>query len=428
MRIAFRRRHAGSASRTPAPAAMCILAAVLLAPATPAAVRFVDDLNDGRRGTGTRDDPFRDLQTAIDNAADGDVLRIAPGVYSAEAESFVDSLCGNCEEHRTPVPATRGFAVIGKGIQLVGAGPSATTLKTNAGYGLYFKNSIGSLVTAVRITGGRRDTSEMATDAGVVARRSRVTISGVEITDNTDRPEGVVVGIAGVVGREGAELIVTGNEISNNGWDGIALYRGAVALVADNTISVGRGAGIGITWDAAATILRNDVSGYWKGIGTFGSSRAVVRNNAVHDNLGWGVIATGTSFLEASHNTIVRNGNCGFAVWSGSATGLATGNIIVANGWREEWVSPCVGVWVQEPGPGFALTHNDVWGNTAGDYEGIENLTGRDGNVSFDPLLADSLDFSLREDSPAFDAGNPLFTDPDGGPPDLGITGGPGAR
>jgi hypothetical protein len=75
-----------------------------------------------------------------------------------------------------------------------------------------------------------------------------------------------------------------------------------------------------------------------------------------------------------------------------------------------------------------AITHNDVWRNVAGDYRDMGDLTGVDGNVSFDPLFADSLDFRLRQGSPAVDAGNPLFTDPDGGPSDLGITGGPSAR
>lgn len=404
------------------------LAAALAAGAAQAATIYVDDLADGAVGTGTEADPFRDLQTAIDAAAEGDVLAVLAGVYEAEPVAYVEQLCGNCEEHRTEVHATRGFLVAGKALHIVGSGPGATTLVTNAGYGLLFEGSAGSYVTGLTITGGRRDVDGMATDAGVVVRESAVTLKGIEIVDNTDRPEEVVVGIGGVMGREGAEIFILENTIRNNGWDGVALYRGATAFIADNVIAGGRGAGIGITWDAAAIVLRNRISGYWKGIGTFGSSRAVVRNNAVFDNLGWGVIATGTSFMEAANNVITRNGNCGFALWSDEAIVRFTNNIVAENGWRDEWVCPQVGVWLHGDASNLSFTHNDVWGNTAGDYRDIEDLSGIDGNASFDPLFADSLDFHLGPGSPAIDAGSAIFTDPDGGPSDLGIHGGPAAK
>jgi hypothetical protein len=404
------------------------LAAALAAGVAQAGTLYVDDVGDGAAGVGTAADPFRDLQSAIETAADGDLLILMPGVYEAAPVEYLERLCGNCEEHRTGVSATRGFLVADKALHLIGSGPGATTLVTNAGYGLLFERSPGSYVTGLTITGGRRDLDGMATDAGVVVRESAVTLRDIEIVDNTDRPEEVVVGIGGVMGREGAEIFIVGNTIRNNGWDGVALYRGAVAFIADNEIADGRGAGIGITWDAAAIVLRNRISGYWKGIGTFGSSRAVVRNNAVFDNLGWGVIATGTSFMEAANNVISRNGNCGFALWSDEAIVRFTNNIVVANGWRDEWVCPQVGVWLNGDPSNLSFTYNDVWGNEAGEYREIEDLSGIDGNASFDPLFADSLDFHLLPGSPAIDAGDPIFTDPDGGPSDLGIYGGPAAR
>jgi len=217
---------------------IAILVALLLAAsASRGATVFVDDVGDGARGTGTGDDPYRDLQVAIDAAADGDVITILPGTYAASPVAFVEPLCGNCEEHRTDVEATRGFLVEGKSLHLVGSGPDETVLETNAGYGLLFDGSPRSYVSALRITGGKRDLDGMATDAGVVVRRSGVTLTGIEIVDNTHRPEEVVVGIGGVMGREGAAIFVTDCRIANNGWDGVALYRGAVAFIADNEIS-----------------------------------------------------------------------------------------------------------------------------------------------------------------------------------------------
>ncbi len=389
---------------------------------------FVDDLDDGAFGTGSLDDPYRSLQFAIDHAVDGDVLRLAPGTYTAEPGVFVESLCGNCEEHRTDVEVTLGFVIKGLALHLIGSGAGETVLETNAGYGVYFEDSRGSTVAGLTITGGKRDPDGAATDAGVVARRSTVTLTGLEIADNTDRVDDVVVGIGGVMGREGAELFIIGNTIRNNGWDGIALYRGATAFIADNDISEGRGAGVGITWDATATVLRNRVSRYWKGIGSFGSSRVVVRNNAVFDNLGWGIIATGISYMEAANNVVARNGNCGFALWSDEATGIFTNNIVTSNGWRDEWVCPQVGVWMNGLSESIEISYNNVWDNVAGDYRDMDELTGAGGNISLDPAFVDSLDFHLSPESPCLDAGNPIFTDPAGGPSDMGIHGGPAAR
>lgn len=413
----MRIKHAGAAAAA--------LTAMLAAFPAFAATAFVDDIGDGRAGDGSVESPYRSLESAIEQASDGDLLLILPGTYAASPTAFVESLCGNCEEHRTDVEATYGFRVAGKALHLKGSGTGATVLETNAGYGVYFEDSAGSVVESLTVTGGRRDADGMATDAGIVARRSVVTVRDCEISGNSHRLEDVVVGIGGVMGREGAELVVRGNVIRDNGWDGVALYRGAAAVIADNEISDGRGAGVGITWDAVATVLRNRVSGYWKGIGSFGSSRVVARNNAVFDNLGWGIVITGTSFMEASNNVITRNGNCGFALWSNEAAGVFTNNIVVGNGWRDEWVCPQVGVWMNGDASTIEISYNDVWGNAAGDYEEMDVPADSLGNLSADPAFVDSLDFRLLPDSPCRDAGNPVFTDTDGGPSDIGIQGGP---
>jgi len=389
---------------------------------------FVDDLDDVQRGSGATDNPFRDLQLAFDSASDGDTIFIRAGTYGATPSTYIEDLCGNCQEHKTRVEASRGFLIKDKALTIIGSGQDSTILVTKAGYGVLFENSRGSLITKLTITGGKRDLDGMATDAGIVAKYSTVTVKQVRIADNTDRPEDVVVGIGGVFGRENSELFIIGNEIINNGWDGVALYRGATAYIADNVIDKGRGAGIGITWDAVATVYRNRISDYWKGIGTFGNSRAVVRNNAVFENLGWGIIATGTSYMEASNNVIARNGNCGFAVWSDEAHGRAVNNIIVENGWRKEWVCPCVGVWMNGDSLKFPIMFNDVWCNVDGQYRDMSDLTGRYGNVSIDPQFLGPSDFRLPEDSPLIDNGDTLLTDPDGTPSDIGLFGGPASR
>ncbi len=393
-----------------------------------AATWYVDDLGDGRTGSGSEANPFRDLQYAIDFTKDGDEIFIKPGTYEAHPDSYPEDLCGNCETHKTYVKASRGFWIKDKALDLRGSGSDSTVLITKAGYGVLFDHSRGSVITDLRITGGVRDPDGNATDAGVVVKFSTVTVKKVRIAGNKHQVEDVVVGIGGVFGRENSELFIVDNIIENNGWDGIALYRGANAYISDNFICDGRGAGIGITWDASAIVYRNEISGYWKGIGTFGDSKAVVRNNAVYDNLGWGIIITGNSFMEASNNVVTRNGNCGFAPWSEAARGVFMNNIVTENGWRKEWVCPCVGIWMYGLPQNFVISHNDVWGNNEGDYKDMDDLTGKAGNISADPLFRGRIDFHLMPNSPAINSGHSDFTDPDGGPCDMGVFGGPGAR
>ena len=76
----------------------------------------------------------------------------------------------------------------------------------------------------------------------------------------------------------------------------------------------------------------------------------------------------------------------------------------------------------------FVISHNDIWGNKEGNYKDIDDLTGKDGNISTDPLFEDKTDFHLLPNSPCIDSGDSVFTDPDGGLSDMGIYGGPGAR
>jgi len=406
-----------------------ICLAALLTLAAQARVIYVESSWLGIVGSGNEFDPYGDLQQAIDQSQDGDTLLLRPGIYSATAQVFNEELCGNCQEHKTPVVASRGFLVENKTLTIIGSGAAETTLMTNAGYGVLFLNSRDSSLENLAISGGKRDPDGNATDAGIVAKYSRVTVRRVQVRDNTDRGDSaLVVGIGGIFGREDSELIISGNEICNNGWDGIALYRGATAYIADNVIRDGRGAGIGITWDAAATVLRNRISGYWKGIGTFGASRAIVSNNLVHNCLGWGIIATGDSYLDAVNNNVIHNGNCGLAIWSDGCRGRFVNNIVIYNGWKEQWVAPQVGFWKNGKLENFVIANNDVWGNVKANWGDMEDLTGQSGNICGDPIFVSDQDFHLQPGSPCVNAGSALVSQGDGSVSDMGMYGGPMAR
>ncbi|MEW6413243.1 MAG: right-handed parallel beta-helix repeat-containing protein [Candidatus Zixiibacteriota bacterium] len=368
-----------------------------------------------------------DLQSVIDFASDGDTISLAPKIFTARPSKFIDPLCGNCEDPKTEATATRGYIIRNKALTIVGQSRTETILETKAGYGIYFENSYGSTLSNLTVTGGVRDADGNATDAAVVVRKSRVTVQGVNIINNDNRIDTVVVGIGGIYGREGAEINAVDCRIINNGWDGIALYRGAVATIIDCVIRTGRGAGIGVTWDASCVAYRNEVSGYWKGIGAFGNSWVIARNNLVRDNLGWGMIATGQSYMDMTNNVIYHNGNCGIAPWSSESRGRIVNNIITQNGWRDEWVCPCVGVWNYGDWAKWEFANNIVWGNKDDNYRDIWDHTGFNGNISEDPMFTGEGDFRLRDDSPAINGGNPGIFNVDGTISHIGLYGGPQA-
>lgn len=370
-----------------------------------------------------------DLQAIIDFAAPGDTLILGAKDFVARPSTFSDPLCGNCGDPADGAEATTGFVIRNKRLIILGTDRAQTRLITNAGYGVYFENADGSVLSDLTVTGGVRDGDGNATDAAVVVRNSRVLIENCDLRDNTDRhaDSTVVVGIGGVFGREGADLTVRNCHIVHNGWDGVALYRGATAVVTDCVISDGRGAGIGVTWDASCYAFRNEITGFWKGIGSFGTAVLIARNNRVHDNLGWGLVATGRSFADFSNNVVFHNGNCGIAPWSTGARGRIINNIVVGNGWRDQWVCPCVGVWNYGDWAKWEFTNNIVWDNQAGDYEGIWDQAGLNGNLHVDPLFTDEIDFGLQESSPARHSGDSLVFNVDGSRSHIGVTGGPQA-
>lgn len=362
------------------------------------------------------------LQRAIRAAHAGDTLFLENGVYEAARNPYIEYNCGNCVDEFTRVEATVGFVVDGKPLTILGEHQDSTVLITNSGYGILFDHASGSAVANVTITGGRRDPDANATDAAIVVKNSRVTIEACRIMNNWDEWEETVVGIGGIMGREGGDLVIHNNFIAGNSWDGVALYRGSKAEITDNVIMNGRGACIGITWDARAEVHGNRCSGYWKGIGAFGDTDATVTNNAVFDNLGWGIVATGEAHMEVINNVIYHNGNCGFATWTPTVTGRLTNNIILENGWHEEWVCPGVGVWMKASLYDFPVTYNNVWHNYQGDYAGIEDQTIFNGNISMDPMFENIRTFELHPGSPCKDTGDPTVSAPGSARSSMGLS------
>ena len=343
------------------------------------------------RGAELRVAPGADLAALAAAAAPGTTFRLAPGDYHLSPAPYVDPTCGNCEDPATAVPATLGLRLAGRDLVLAGAGPDSTVIHTHAGYGILIEDCDGCAIESLALTGGVRDPDGRATDAAVVVRRSRAAIRGCRIADNIGDPaiiDSVVVGIIGVAGREGARLTVAGCEIRRNSWDGVALYRGAEAEIEGNVIDGvdrargktaggGRGVGIGMTWDARATVRGNLVCNYWKGIGVFVDARATVEENVVEEILTWGMslwdAGRGLPAAVMDGNAVYRTGACGVSVVRDSAAaepapGRLTGNAIVESGQdpRYDTGEPyCFQTAIARHAvpPDFAIERNLLYGN-----------------------------------------------------------------
>jgi hypothetical protein len=301
------------------------------------------------------------LQRALAELAGPARVVLAPGIYRLEAVPFVDRSCGNCTDADETVPATYGLLVSGEGMRIEGAHADSVIIETNSGYGILFDGCVECSLRGVTVTNGARDEDGRATSGGVVARDGDVTIEACRIANNigdSTTVARVVVGIAGVVGRERAMIRLRDCVIERNSWDGVALYRGARAEITDNVIDGvdkasgaavggGRGVGIGMTWDAHAVVERNLVRRYWKGIGTFVDASATVRHNVVEDILTWGLAYWGPDGSRPStifeENVVFGTGACGASVERTSEDGPPPGglvrNVIVATGRNERYDS-----------------------------------------------------------------------------------------
>jgi cyclophilin family peptidyl-prolyl cis-trans isomerase len=280
-------------------------------------------------------------------------IELAPGRYVLAPTAYTDPACGNCQDATEQVPTTVGLRVSGTRISITGAAADSVVIHTGAGYGVLFDGCDDCVLRDVTVTGGERSADGRATDAAVVVRESTVTLDACVLRDNigdSATVSGVVVGIAGIAIREAAHVTVSNCRILRNSWDGIAMYRGARAHIADNVVDGidkaagarvggGRGVGIGLTWDAEAVVERNLVRRYWKGIGAFVEANADIRENVVEDILTWGIALWGPDGSQPSarieRNIVYRTGACGVMIErpaGGRSPGTLVDNLVLRTG------------------------------------------------------------------------------------------------
>lgn len=316
-------------------------------------------------------------------------IHLRPGEYHLEKTAFIDSTCGNCENLHTQVHASFGLRVSGQDVRLIGEKPETTVIHTHAGYGIFVDGTSQILIKGVTVTGGIRDTSAMASDAGIVVKDAHVVIQNCIIRDNIGDSltiSSTISGIMGICLRENAVAQIVNNRIIKNSWDGIALYRQSTAQLLNNYVDGvdratgrvpggGRGVGIGVTWDAKATVACNYIARYWKGVGFFVNATGSIKGNVVEDIVTWGIsiwdAGKGEPTAEISGNIVYDCGACGIAITCHGLCeerGVLSRNIIVKTGSDERYDSPqmyCaqVPVDLRHAGGDFPVSENALFDN-----------------------------------------------------------------
>lgn len=399
---------------------------------------YVDVNAPGCPGTGTQADPFCVLMDAVNAAADGDTIYIAPGTYPENV--MIDkglNLVGTEGRHVTILDGTgRGSVVRVEDASVTLAGLTLTN-GTSSGWGggLFVDNTASYTYTNQFLPTTLVSCSVSGNSAnwyggGIGAQYASLSVLDCEVRDNASGLGGGGIECLGQASIQGSTIV--GNSASwgggfDGGWVG---YRGArpfqgdaltltsstisgnqastgggvqqfgSATIKDVSVNSNAGSGIlcrGVTVLENLVVSGNGAAGIEVGpivgaMGGYGDSFAEVRNALLVGNGGAGLSVKAEGHGTLVNSTLSRNAGAGI---SGDAHGPAyVANIDVLN--SIVWDN-ALGSVVLVNGGTASFQHSLVDGGWAGQ-----------GNLDLDPLFADPLngDFRLLPGSPCIDAGN----------------------
>ena len=339
--------------------------------------------------------PYSEIQTAIDAAADGDVVLVFPGNYGPINFGGKDIV----------VRSTGGPSLTI--IDATGTGGPAALFDT--------AEPPTALLHGFTLTGGEGlpdDSIVIEVGGGIyITRQASPRISGNVVTGNSaDSGAGIAV--------TGGAPHIYGNEISGNiassGVGGVLVYT-PLGVVLETTFVCNQ-------------VLDN--SGGTVG-GMLIDGEAEVRNNVIHGNVGdrGGVLVALNAVGEFTNNTVTTNeatlGNAA-GVEVASANVPAVGNLVAFN---------LVGVGVAHSVPSPAWSYGTIYDNGGGPWSGASsNPVGTSGNLEIAPFFVSFTagdpyddDLSLISQDPLLNLGSPDvgFLDQDGSTGAIGFDGGP---
>ncbi len=247
-----------------------------------------------------------------------------------------------------------------------------------------------AIIKGFTITGGiGTKNGDIYYGGGIYCSGASPTILQNVIINNTALGNSSMGG--GFYGRNGSNILLKGNKIIDN----FAHTAGGIYAL--------------LSIEIYNNIICHNIAES-SGGGIYSRSQAVIANNIIYDNmaeLGNG----GGIYLRGVGNSIVK-GNTIFGNASGQDGANLdiqfSNNVIVANNIITDAING-PGVYLYQTTMDFR--YNNLWNNFGGNYEGISDQTGLNGNVSINPLFVnpDNNDFHLQAISPCINTGDPTF-------------------
>jgi hypothetical protein len=307
---------------------------------------------------------YATIQGGIDAAGSGDTVLVAPGIYNDVIVTFANksNLVVTSEFGRE---ATTLVMMVDGGINFSLCDECKLDGFTISGWhGVHFYPNSNSTLSNCRIENAGNGISVYYSPGNEVRILNNI------ITANAE------YGIEG----HSASLLITGNEIYNNGKGGITfMWSGSEATcqITNNKI------------------CNNGAFGLWLRM-----CSGQVIGNIIANNLDSGITLEACPGLQIRENTIAKNSQTGIYFWPSTyALGpQIENNIIALNEYAGMYASQDINSWI---------ACNDVWGNSnlgSGNYIGsIPDQTGYNGNISADPYFCNAWggDYSLGANSPA---------------------------
>ena len=298
-------------------------------------IRYVAPTGDDADDCTNSGSPCRTVQYAVDQAADGDEIHVATGVYTD-----VNNHGGLAQVvYISKTVTVRG----GYSADFAAWDPNAHPATLDAqgnGRVIYVKGSINPTIESLRITGGNDDGLEGGyhdydAGGGIYIRYADAVISDCVISQNASSHSG-----GGVYLRQSAAKLINNviqSNDSNKYSGGVHLYSSPATLTGNtiqNNTADDNGGGIyaDSTFTACDNLIQNNTTEAGGGLYIVGANDSLIEANTIQSNTvtwaGGGMYVQGSQNVALTGNTFQYN----VAQYTGSSSGYGGGLVMYCGG------------------------------------------------------------------------------------------------